>query len=52
MIKSRLARLQSDRQTVMGFVNTRVTLGVSCVRLTLHQRYPPAAHVIALGLEF
>lgn len=45
-------RLQTDRQTMMGFVNTRVTLGVSCVRLTLHQRYPPAAHVIGLGLEF
>lgn len=45
-------RLQTDGQTVMGFVNTRVTLGVSCVRLTLHQHYPPAAHVIALGLEF
>lgn len=52
MIKLRLARLQWDRQSMMGFVNTGVTQGVSCVRLTLHQRYPPAARVITLSLEF
>lgn len=52
MIKLRLASLQLDRQPMMGFVNAGVTLGVSCVRLTLHQRDPPAAHVITLSLEF